>query len=134
MLRESGAGLICNQEVALLVNSQDPGRRAQVFAALGDPTRLHLLERLSASQLASITALTADAGMSRQAVTKHLHVLAQAGLVADRPQGRERIYRAVPEALADVEAWISEYRRSWEESLDRLDEYLKTLQNLEQKP
>lgn len=109
-------------------------QRAPVFAALGDPTRLHLLERLAASQRASITALTAETGLTRQAVTRHLHVLASVGLVVDVQRGRERVYRAVPEALVDVQTWISDYRRSWEESLDRLDEYLHTLSPPEQKP
>jgi len=109
-------------------------QRAPVFAALGDPTRLHLLERLAASQQASITALTAETGLTRQAVTKHLHVLASVGLVVDVQRGRERVYRAVPEALVDVQTWISDYRRSWEESLDRLDEYLETLKPPERKP
>ena len=109
-------------------------QRAPVFAALGDPTRLHLLERLAAAQQASITALTAETGLTRQAVTKHLHVLASVGLVVDVQRGRERVYRAVPEALVDVQTWITEYRRGWEDSLDRLDEYLRTLEREEPKP
>lgn len=109
-------------------------QRAPVFAALGDPTRLHLLERLAAAQQASITALTAETGLTRQAVTKHLHVLASVGLVVDVQRGRERVFRAVPEALVDVQTWITDYRRSWEESLDRLEDYLETLEPPKEQP
>lgn len=108
--------------------SAPASRRAPVFAALGDPTRLRLLERLGRTSGLSISALTADSGITRQAVTKHLRVLSRAGLVHDAPHGRERVYTADAAPLREVAAWIDEYRAHWEASFQRLDEYLQTLQ------
>ena len=104
-----------------------PPMPAPVFAALGDPTRLSLLHRLGGSEC-TLSALSVGTGMSRQAVTKHLDVLARAGLVRDRRQGRERLYRLQAAPLRDVADWVEQYRRHWEEALDRLDDYLQTIQ------
>lgn len=79
----------------------EPGRSAPVFAALGDPTRLMLLARLGREER-SLSALAEGAGMSRQAVTKHLDVLARAGLVHSRRRGRECRYSATPAPLRDA--------------------------------
>lgn len=101
-------------------------RNAAVFAALGDVTRMGLLHRLGRGER-SLSALTEGTGMSRQAVTKHLDVLARAGLVHARRSGRERRYSATPAPLESASAWLVTYRREWEESFDRLDAYLQTL-------
>lgn len=108
-------------------------RRAPVFAALGDATRLHILERLARGGL-SIGALTADSGMTRQAVAKHLGVLSRAGLVRDHKRGREHVYEIEAAPVRDVAAWAEEYRRFWDQSLDRLDAYLKSLPTTESEP
>src|SRR5438094_4462735 len=99
----------------------------RTFAALADPTRRAILGRL-AGGAASVTELAAPFEMSLPAVSKHLKVLERAGLIA---RGRERQWRpARLEAgpLKDVSEWIEGYRRFWEESYDRLDEYLEELQ------
>jgi len=102
--------------------------QAPVFAALGDPTRLRLMQRLGAANGLSITALTENSGITRQAVTKHLHVLARAGLVQDHAHGRERVYRVDPAPLGALASWIAQYQAVWAANLDRLDDYLQTLQ------
>ncbi|MGH2765144.1 MAG: ArsR/SmtB family transcription factor [Actinomycetota bacterium] len=97
------------------------------FAALADPTRRAILARLAAGE-ASVTELAEPFEMSLPAVSKHLKVLERAGLIA---RGRERQWRpARLEAgpLKEVAEWTEGYRRFWEESYDRLDQYLDQLQ------
>jgi DNA-binding transcriptional ArsR family regulator len=102
-------------------------RLNRTFAALADPTRRAILARLAAGE-ASVTELAEPFAMSLPAVSKHLKVLERAGLIA---RGRERQWRpsrleAGP--LKDVADWTERYRRFWDESYDRLDEYLEELQ------
>jgi DNA-binding transcriptional ArsR family regulator len=97
------------------------------FAALADPTRRAILARLARGE-ASVSELAAPFQISLPAISRHLKVLAKAGLVR---QGRERQWRpckleAAP--LKDADAWITEYRQFWEGSLERLDTYLQELQ------
>src|SRR5262252_2494733 len=99
----------------------------RTFAALADPTRRSILARLAGGQ-ASVTELAEPFAMSLPAVSKHLKVLERAGLIA---RGRERQWRpARLEAgpLKEVAEWAERYRQFWEESYDRLDEYLDDLQ------
>ena len=99
----------------------------RTFAALADPTRRAILARLAAGE-ASVTELAQPFEMSMPAVSKHLKVLERAGLIA---RGRKRQWRpARLEAgpLKEVAEWTERYRRFWEESYDRLDEYLEELQ------
>jgi DNA-binding transcriptional ArsR family regulator len=99
----------------------------RTFGALADPTRRAILARLTAGE-ASVTELAAPFDMTLPAVSKHLKVLERAGLIA---RGRERQWRpARLEAgpLKEVAEWAQAYRRFWEESYDRLDEYLEELQ------
>src|SRR5438132_847957 len=98
-----------------------------IFAALADPTRRAILARLASGE-ASVTELAEPFAMTLPAVSKHLKVLERAGLIA---RGRERQWRpARLEAgpLKEVAEWTERYRRFWEESYDRLDEYLEELQ------
>lgn len=81
---------------------------AAVFGALGDATRLALLGRLAAGGPMSIAQLTAGSTVTRQAITKHLHVLAKAGLVRDSWRGRERLFELVPHRLEDAKRSIDE--------------------------
>jgi DNA-binding transcriptional ArsR family regulator len=102
-------------------------RLDRTFAALADPTRRAILARLAAGET-SVTELAEPFEMSLPAVSKHLKVLERAGLIA---RGRERQWRpARLEAgpLKEVAEWTERYRRFWEESYDRLDEYLDQLQ------
>ena len=97
------------------------------FAALADPTRRAILARLAVGD-ASVTELAEPFAMSLPAVSKHLKVLERAGLVT---RGRERQWRPArldPTPLKEAAEWIERYRRFWEESYDRLDDYLEELQ------
>jgi DNA-binding transcriptional ArsR family regulator len=93
---------------------------APVFAALGDRTRLSLLARLSDGQPRSITALSGDTRLTRQAVTKHLRVLENAGLVRMSRVGRESRFAFRPDPIADARAYLDGVSRQWDEALSRL--------------
>lgn len=95
----------------------DPG---PVFAALADPTRRSLLRALGDRGQATATELAADVPVSRQAVAKHLQLMAEAGLVAGERRGREQRYRPEPTALDDAARWLAETGADWERRLDRL--------------
>ena len=95
-------------------------RSAAVFAALGDPTRLALVSRLCSGGPLSIARLTAGTDVTRQAVTKHLHVLAEAGLVHGLRQGRERVWELEPRQLEAARRTLDLISRRWDEALGRL--------------
>jgi DNA-binding transcriptional ArsR family regulator len=95
-------------------------RSAPLFAALGDPTRLRVVARLSAEGPQSITELTADAGVTRQAVTKHLYVLHDAGLVRHSRLGRESVWELDPKRLEEARQAIERLSDRWDEALERL--------------
>jgi DNA-binding transcriptional ArsR family regulator len=92
---------------------------APLFAALGDETRLKLVLRLSAGGSESIARLSAKSAVSRQAIRKHLAVLAKAGLVRGRRRGREHLWQLRPTALADARQYLSRISRQWDEALER---------------
>jgi len=107
-------------------------RLSETFAALADPTRRAILARLASGE-ASVTELAQPFDMSMPAISKHLKVLERARLIA---RGRDAQYRpcrldAAP--LKDAAEWIGEYRRFWEESFEKLDEYLEELKSKEKK-
>ncbi|UDM52630.1 helix-turn-helix transcriptional regulator [Cupriavidus sp. MP-37] len=93
---------------------------AAVFAALGDETRLRLVAALCAGGAMSIAQLTAGSAMTRQAVTKHLQVLAQAGLVHDSRAGRERLWQFEPGQLDAARRSLEAIGRQWEFALGKL--------------
>jgi len=99
---------------------------AALFAALGDPTRLALLEHLSDRGPASITML-ADrfTAMTRQGVTKHLHVLAAAGVIDGSRLGRERVWALNPERIADAQRHLEVLAREWDDVLSRLKAHIE---------
>ena len=99
----------------------------RTFAALADPTRRAILARLASGQ-ASVTELAAPFAMSLPAVSKHLKVLERAGLVARGRRAQWRPAQLLAEPLHEVADWLADYRRFWEERLDRFDEYLRELQ------
>lgn len=104
-----------------------PATADALFRALGDPTRRALFERLARSEL-TVRALTDGAGgISQPAVSKHLAVLKGAGLVLDRPQGRETHYRANPRGLGPLLDWMRLHEGLWAESFDRLEDLLKRM-------
>ena len=98
---------------------------APVFAALGDPTRLALLSRLSDGESRSITRLSADTRLTRQAVTKHLRVLETAGLVSSSRVGRESRFRFRPEPIAELRAYLDQVSRQWDDALARLRDFVE---------
>ena len=98
---------------------------APLFAALGDETRLRLLVRLCASGPQSITRLGDEAPVSSQAITKHLDVLCEAGLVRSSRQGRERIWELEPKRLDDAHRYLERISRQWDDALDRLRAFVE---------
>lgn len=98
-----------------------------IFRTLGDPTRRALFERLCRHGEQTVAALTAQAGVSQPAVSKHLGVLKQAGLVSDRHAGRQTHYRAELRALAPLVDWTKEMAGFWEGRFDRLEDLLRRM-------
>jgi DNA-binding transcriptional ArsR family regulator len=103
----------------------DRSAAAPVFAALGDATRLALLDRLSTAGQLSITHLTAGSNKTRQAITKHLQVLAGAGLVRDVRRGREHRWELDPERLGQARRSLDQISRQWDEALARLKSFVE---------
>jgi len=101
-------------------------RTAPVFAALGDATRLKLVARLGADGPLSITDLTSGSKVTRQAIAKHLTVLADAGLVQGERRGRERIWQLEPARLADAGRYLDRISKEWDGALDRLRKFVET--------
>src|SRR3979490_2772471 len=102
------------------------------FWALADPTRRAILARLALGE-PSVTELAEPFAMSLPAVSKHLKVLEHAGLIARGREAQWRPCRLEASRLKEVADWIERYRRFWEQSFDRLDEYLRKLQTKEKK-
>jgi DNA-binding transcriptional ArsR family regulator len=102
----------------------------RTFAALADPTRRRILERLTGGARC-VTDLARPYRMSLPAVSKHLRVLEGAGLVRRKRDGRVHRLRLDAKPMQQAQAWLEEYRKFWEQSFDRLDEYLKQLQTKE---
>jgi len=96
-----------------------------VFAALGEDTRLALVARLSARGPQSITRLASGADVTRQAITKHLHVLAGAGLVHDVRRGRERIWELDTKRFDEASRWLDQISKRWDDALDRLKRFVE---------
>jgi len=93
---------------------------APIFAALGDETRLHIVAVLCVGGAFSIAQLTSGTDITRQAVTKHLHVLADAGLVRDVKVGRERLWEFEPARLEEARRSLDEIARQWDYALNKL--------------
>jgi DNA-binding transcriptional ArsR family regulator len=91
-----------------------------VFEALGDPTRREVVRRLADGGPASATQLAADLPVSRQAVSKHLAALEEAGLVEGEREGRERRFRLTPAPLSEAMAWMVDVGAEWDQRLERL--------------
>jgi DNA-binding transcriptional ArsR family regulator len=99
-------------------------REDSVFSALSDPSRRRLLESLAARESASLSELAGQLPVTRQAVSKHLATLGEAGLVESTRVGRETRYRLTPEPLADALVWMERIGERWDERLARLREHL----------
>ena len=110
-----------------MVHHTPPDRLNATFAALADPTRRAILARLSSGE-ASVTELAKPFAMSLPAVSKHLKVLEHAGLIARGREAQWRPCRLEAGPLKDAADWLEHYRRFWEQSFARLDDYLRKLQ------
>jgi DNA-binding transcriptional ArsR family regulator len=97
------------------------------WAALGDPTRRAIFERLSRDGEQNVHVITGHAGVSQPAVSKHLGILKRAGLVRDRRDGRQTHYSAEPLGLAPLIDWMEVYRSFWRDRFDRLETLLKRM-------
>ena len=102
------------------------------FAALADPTRRAILARLALGET-SVSELAEPFDLSLPAVSKHLKVLERAGLITRGREAQWRPCRIAPSPLREVDDWLDRYRQFWDESLDRLGDYLRELQTKEKK-
>ena len=101
-----------------------PLAQPDVFTAIADPTRRRLVDLLREGDR-SVTDLARDFAVSVAAISQHLRVLREVGVVKVEQSGRQRFYRLQPEALQPVHAWVAVYRQFWEERFDALDRHLK---------
>lgn len=95
------------------------------FAAISDPTRRGILERLRRDGALSVTDLADPLPISRQAVTKHLDILERSGLIEHEWRGRKRVHLLKAEPLQEIDDWLAPYAAAWDERLARLEEYLE---------
>ncbi len=100
---------------------------SDVFNAIAEAHRREILDVLITGEKA-VGAIVNDLSMTQPQVSKHLRVLSDVGLVKCRAQGRRRLYRLDPERLRPLHEWLVKYERSWNQRLDRMDDYLKELQ------
>ncbi len=99
--------------------------RHDIFQAIADPTRRELLSMLAEQEM-PVTAISAQFPISRTAVSKHLHILSEAGLVTERKAGRETRYKLQPEALLELKQWLSYYERFWDKKLAALRSFVES--------
>lgn len=116
-----------------MVSSASTDRLSTTLAALADPTRRAILARLASDGETSVTELAEPFAMSLPAVSKHLKVLERAGLIARGRSAQWRPCRLDAGPMREVAAWLEAYRRFWDESFERLDDYLIELQAKEKK-
>jgi DNA-binding transcriptional ArsR family regulator len=100
---------------------------SDVFNAIAAPDRREILDALITGEKA-VGAIVNDLSMSQPQVSKHLRVLSEAGLVRCRAEGRRRLYRLEPARLQPFHEWLAKYEQAWNDRLDRVDDYLKELQ------
>lgn len=96
-----------------------------MFAALGDETRLRIVSRLGEHERLSISSLCAGEAVTRQAITKHLHVLEKAGLAESTRQGREQLWQLKAGRVEEARSWLDEISRRWDEKLERLRAFVE---------
>jgi len=106
--------------------------RRDVFQAIADPTRRKIINVIS-KQALSLNSVAETFSVSRQAVSKHIKILTECGLIVMRQQGRERYCEARLKKLNEVADWVEQYRMHWEQRVDSLERYLDTLQSKNKK-
>ena len=102
--------------------------RRDVFQAIADPTRRQIIDMV-AQQSLNVNAIAEKFHVSRQAVSLHVKILTECGLISIRQQGRERVCEAKLDGLNEISVWVEKYRQHWESHLDSLENYLDKLQN-----
>jgi DNA-binding transcriptional ArsR family regulator len=100
---------------------------SDVFNAIAEAHRRDILDALITGEKA-VGTIVSDLSMTQPQVSKHLRVLSEVGLVTCRAEGRHRLYRLEPERLRPMHDWLSKYEQAWNDRLDRVDDYLKELQ------
>jgi DNA-binding transcriptional ArsR family regulator len=103
---------------------------SDVFNAIAEAHRREILDALMAGEKA-VGAIVDELSMSQPQVSKHLRVLSEVGLVKCRADGRRRLYRLEPACLRPMHEWLAKYEQAWNDRLDRMDDYLKELQQQE---
>jgi len=103
---------------------------ADVFNAIAEASRREILDALITGEKA-VGAIVVDVSMTQPQVSKHLRVLSEVGLVKSRAEGRRRLYSLEPARLRPMHEWLAKYAQAWAERLDRMDDYLKELQERE---
>ncbi|TAE58973.1 MAG: ArsR family transcriptional regulator [Bacteroidetes bacterium] len=100
--------------------------RRDVFQALADPTRREIITLIARKPLTP-NAVADSFDVSRQAISKHIKILTECGLLVIRPQGRERLYAVQPQKLGEVSDWLENFRTIWETRFDKLDTLLQNM-------
>ena len=108
--------------------------RRDVFQAIADPNRRAIISLLAEQKKLTLNGVADRFKISRPAVSKHIKILSECGLVTTSQRGREKYCEVKLEKLNEVSNWIEQYRKFWEEKLDALDDYLKTMRGAEKKP
>ncbi len=106
--------------------------RRDVFQAIADPTRREIINLLAHKSL-NLNSVAEKFEVSRPAISKHMKILTECGLVSIRQQGRERYCEAKLDKLNDISVWLEQYRQFWENKLDALEKYLRELQSTQTK-
>jgi DNA-binding transcriptional ArsR family regulator len=106
--------------------------RRDVFQAIADPTRREIIQMLAGKSL-NLNAVAEKFDISRPAISRHIKILAECGLINIRKEGRERYCDAKPDKLNEVSDWVDQYRKLWEAKLDSLENYLESLQTKSKK-
>jgi DNA-binding transcriptional ArsR family regulator len=106
--------------------------RRDVFQAIADPTRREIIDMVARQSL-NLNSVAERFDVSRPAISKHIKILTECGLIEIRQQGRERFCEARLDRLSEVSDWVAEYKKFWETKLDSLENYLKELQTKNKK-
>jgi len=106
--------------------------KRDVFHAIADPNRRAIIGLLATQKL-TLNGVATHFNISRPAISRHIKILTECGLVVAHKQGRERVCEVRLEKLSEVSVWVEKYRKLWEQRFDRLDEYLKEFQKTEKK-
>jgi DNA-binding transcriptional ArsR family regulator len=114
-------------DIGILWSMARASTTSDVFNAIAEADRREILDALIAGEKA-VGAIVNDLSMSQPQVSKHLRVLSEVGLVRCRAEGRRRLYRLEPARLRPLHDWLAKYERAWNARLDRMDDYLKELQ------